>query len=116
LPQDPVYEDARRTFNALVDGHPRLVVQGLDTADIRAALQFARAHGLPVSVRGGGHSVVGQARSLSTCAVSPTCVSTRSGSAFVQAAVRPGAMSIPHASCTVSRYRAGRSMRRASAA
>jgi len=61
VPDDAAYDDARRTFNALIDRYPRLVVQPHDSADVAVAFEFARAHGLPVSVRGGGHSVAGHA-------------------------------------------------------
>jgi len=58
---DPRYEDARTVFNALVDRHPACVVQPLDAQDVQTALTFAKAAGMPVSVRGGGHSVAGHA-------------------------------------------------------
>ena len=61
VPNDPRYDDARQTFNALVDRYPRIVVQPLDNADVRVAFEFAHTHDLPVSVRGGGHSVAGHA-------------------------------------------------------
>ena len=61
LPGGPDYDDARRTFNGLTDRYPKVVVRPLDTQDVRVALAFARAHDLPVSVRGGGHSVAGHA-------------------------------------------------------
>jgi FAD/FMN-containing dehydrogenase len=61
LPGDTGYDEARRTFNALSDRSPKMVVRPLDTEEVRVALAFARAHDLPVSVRGGGHSVAGHA-------------------------------------------------------
>ena len=56
---DPRYDDARMVFNALVDRRPAVVVQPADAADVRTALEYAQAKALPVSVRGGGHSVAG---------------------------------------------------------
>jgi FAD/FMN-containing dehydrogenase len=58
---DPGYDDARRVFNAAIDRKPALVARCIGVADVIAALGFAREQGLPVSVRGGGHSVAGHA-------------------------------------------------------
>jgi FAD/FMN-containing dehydrogenase len=59
LPGEPEYERARLTFNALVDNLPALVVHCRRADDVAAAVETAAAVGLPVSVRGGGHSVAG---------------------------------------------------------
>lgn len=58
-PEDDRYAHARRSFNAMIDSSPALIVRPVDDADIAAAVLFARAEGHPVSVRGGGHSVAG---------------------------------------------------------
>jgi FAD/FMN-containing dehydrogenase len=58
-PMDRRFDSARKTFNALTDRNPLVVVRPVDTADVVAAIRFAADHGLPVSVRGGGHSVAG---------------------------------------------------------
>lgn len=58
-PGDPAYDDARATFNALIDRRPALIVRCEGTLDVVEALAFADAEGLPVSIRGGGHSVAG---------------------------------------------------------
>ena len=58
-PTDPEYDAARRCFNALVDRRPALIARCIDTGDIAAALDFARAHELEVAVRGGGHNPAG---------------------------------------------------------
>jgi FAD/FMN-containing dehydrogenase len=58
---DPGYDEARRVFNAAIDRKPALVARCSGVADVIAAIGFAREHGLPVSVRGGGHSVAGHA-------------------------------------------------------
>jgi FAD/FMN-containing dehydrogenase len=56
---DPGYDEARRTFNALIDRRPVAIARCRSTSDVVAALAIARKHALPVSVRGGGHSVSG---------------------------------------------------------
>jgi FAD/FMN-containing dehydrogenase len=53
------YEDARRVWNGNIDRRPSLIVRCAGVADVQQAVNFARAHGLLVSVRGGGHSAPG---------------------------------------------------------
>lgn len=56
---DADYDAARRVWNGMVDRRPGAVVRVRDAADVATALAVARAHGAPVAVRGGGHSVAG---------------------------------------------------------
>ena len=63
LPGHPAYEDARRVINAQMDKHPALIVQPRGAADVKAAVDFARASSLLVAVKCGGHSPSGK----STC-------------------------------------------------
>jgi FAD/FMN-containing dehydrogenase len=58
-PADVRFDGARRSFNALVEARPELIVRPVGDADVAAAIGFACARGLGVSVRGGGHSVAG---------------------------------------------------------
>jgi FAD/FMN-containing dehydrogenase len=60
-PQHAGYDAARAIHNGLVDKRPALIVRCRTTADVVAALEFARRAGLEVSVRGGGHNVAGRA-------------------------------------------------------
>ena len=55
-PDDPGYDDARRLWNAAIDGHPAVIARCQSAADVSGALAFAREHGLEVAVRGGAHS------------------------------------------------------------
>ena len=53
------YDDARAVWNGAVDRRPRLIARCGGTADVAAAVRFARDHDLDIAVRGGGHNVAG---------------------------------------------------------
>ena len=63
LPGHAVYDDARRVLNASISKFPALIVQPRGVADVRRAVDFARASSLLVAVKCGGHSHSGK----STC-------------------------------------------------
>ena len=58
-PGDPGYDQVRPSFGAMYPDRPGLVVLCKGTADVIAAVDFARNRGIEVTVRGGGHSVAG---------------------------------------------------------
>ena len=58
---DAGYDDARAIWNGLVDRRPRLIARCTGTADVAAAVRFARDRELEIAVRGGGHNVAGTA-------------------------------------------------------
>jgi len=60
-PEDEGYNEARTVWNATVDKHPALIVQCAGTADVIAAVTFAKEHDIPISVKGGGHNIAGRA-------------------------------------------------------
>jgi FAD/FMN-containing dehydrogenase len=62
-PFDPTYDEQRRVWNGSIDRFPALIARCSGVADVIAAVRFARSSGLPVAVRGGGHSLPG----LSVC-------------------------------------------------
>jgi FAD/FMN-containing dehydrogenase len=63
LAKDEGYELARRVLNPSFDKRPALIAQPTGTADVRAAVDFAREHSLLLAVKCGGHSFSG----ASTC-------------------------------------------------
>jgi FAD/FMN-containing dehydrogenase len=58
-PADPGQQEVRAVFNAMHPSSPALTVRCSGTADVIAAVNFAREHGLTLAVRGGGHSIAG---------------------------------------------------------
>ncbi len=57
------YEAARQVFNGAVDRRPILFAFCQSARDVQEAVRAARAYGLPLSVRGGGHDWAGRALS-----------------------------------------------------
>jgi len=54
VPGDTGYSEAASIWNGVHDGHrPVMIVRCAGTADVVAAVGFARSNGLPVAVRGG---------------------------------------------------------------
>ncbi len=60
-PGNPSYDEARKVRNGLIDRCPALIARCSGTADVVAAVNFARDNDLLLSVRGGGHNVSGAA-------------------------------------------------------
>jgi FAD/FMN-containing dehydrogenase len=88
-PGDEGYDDARTVFNGLIDSRPAMIARCSSTADVAAAVRYARANDLSVSVYGGGHGVTGAAvaegslcvdlRGLKTADVDPDSRTMRAG-------------------------------------
>ena len=56
-PTDEGYEEACRLWTGGIPKRPGLVVCCAHSGDVTATVNFARDHGLPLAVRGGGHTL-----------------------------------------------------------
>src|SRR5581483_4937659 len=55
-PEHPEYEQARRVHNGMIDRRPAVVARCANAGDVVAAVNFGRAQGLEIAIRGGAHS------------------------------------------------------------
>lgn len=60
-PGEEGYDEARRVWNGSVDRRPALIARCAGADDVVEAVRYARDRRLPVSVKGGGHSIAGLA-------------------------------------------------------
>jgi FAD/FMN-containing dehydrogenase len=60
-PDDAGWDAARLSFNGTIDRQPACILSCASTDDVVGAVRYARALGLPIAIRGGGHSVAGHA-------------------------------------------------------
>lgn len=58
-PGDCGFNEAVRIWNGMVSWRPAVVLQPVSAGDVRQAVQFARANGIQLSVKGGGHNIAG---------------------------------------------------------
>jgi FAD/FMN-containing dehydrogenase len=58
---DEAYDAARSVWNSMIDRRPFAISRCKSIEDVVASVRFAGDHGLPVSIRGGGHNVAGHA-------------------------------------------------------
>src|SRR6266511_4136062 len=61
LPGDAGYDESRSIWNAMIDRRPAAIARCAGVADIVACIDFARAHNVVVSIKGGGHNIAGLA-------------------------------------------------------
>ncbi|WP_171123677.1 MULTISPECIES: FAD-binding oxidoreductase [unclassified Ruegeria] len=57
----PEYDEARTTWNSMVERYPGFVIRALGASDVQKAVNFVRDAGLVMSVRSGGHQIAGHA-------------------------------------------------------
>jgi FAD/FMN-containing dehydrogenase len=60
-PDSAEYDEVRSIWNAMIDRRPGAIVRCAGASDVMAAVRFARAHDLLISVRGAGHNIAGNA-------------------------------------------------------
>jgi FAD/FMN-containing dehydrogenase len=60
-PADAGYDDARSVWNAMIDRRPAAIVRCLGVADVVACVEVARARGVELCIKGGGHNIAGLA-------------------------------------------------------
>lgn len=58
-PRHRDYQSERRIWNYMIDRYPAVVVRCATEADVATAITFAREQAMPLTVKGGGHSVAG---------------------------------------------------------
>ncbi|MGH8992227.1 MAG: FAD-binding oxidoreductase [Acidimicrobiia bacterium] len=58
-PSDAGFDDAVRIWNGAVTKRPALVVQPVSAGDVREVVRFTAAHGIELSIKGGGHNIAG---------------------------------------------------------
>jgi FAD/FMN-containing dehydrogenase len=58
-PDDAMYDDARRLWNAIHDRRPAVIVKPATAEKVATAVRFAREHDLEIVVKSGGHSAAG---------------------------------------------------------
>jgi len=58
-PLDRGYDTTRHVWNGMIEKRPAVIARCAGVADVVSAVKFARAFDVPISVRGGGHSIGG---------------------------------------------------------
>jgi FAD/FMN-containing dehydrogenase len=59
VPGEPRYDEYRTVFSGGIDRRPALIARPVDTSDVARVIAGARASGLPLAIRSGGHSGAG---------------------------------------------------------
>jgi FAD/FMN-containing dehydrogenase len=92
-PADAGYDAARMVWNATVDRRPALIARCFSSSDVQAAVRFAAAQRMLLSVRGGGHHIAGNAVAEGGLMIDLSAMCTVSVDAQARTArVGPGAL------------------------
>lgn len=91
-PGDSNYDESRKIWNAMIDKKPALIVQVTNSDDVSAAIKFAVANKLDITVRGAGHNIAGNCicdggLMIDFSAMKKTRVNTEKKTAFVEPGV-----------------------------
>lgn len=60
-PTHAEFDQVRKVYNGVIDRKPALIARCQSTRDVAETVRLAREHDIPVSIRGGGHNMVGKA-------------------------------------------------------
>jgi FAD/FMN-containing dehydrogenase len=60
-PSAPSFDAVRVVWNGMIDRRPALIARCANAADVVTSVRFARAEGLAIAIRSGGHNVAGYA-------------------------------------------------------
>jgi FAD/FMN-containing dehydrogenase len=96
------YDTARAVWNGAVDRCPGLIARCSGTADVAAAVRFARDHDLDIAVRGGGHNVAGTAVCDEGIVID---LSAMRGCGSTPPAARPGCRVVRYGATSITRRR-----------
>jgi FAD/FMN-containing dehydrogenase len=108
-PDDPVYDESRALFNAMIDRRPAVLALCADASDVAAVIRFARDRDLSLAVRGGTHNwgglgsvddgVVIDLSPMKAVSVDPGARTVRVGGGCVwgevDAATQPNGLAVP---------------------
>src|SRR5215475_9211093 len=59
LPGSTDYDATRAVWNGMIDRRPACIAICKSVSDVQKAVRFARANGITLGVRGGGHNAAG---------------------------------------------------------
>ena len=59
-PSASSYDEVRKIWNATIDRKPGLIARCTNAKDVVLSIALARANGLTIAVRGGGHNIAGK--------------------------------------------------------
>src|SRR5690606_42166420 len=59
LPEDVIYNDARKIYNGMIDKHPAIILKCMDVDDVIAGVNYARNNKMEVAVKSGDHNAAG---------------------------------------------------------